>query len=180
MIDYESEVPAPSQEQLETINNFVRMQLQRQQEVEDAENVLAAAKKRLRQIQEIDLPSAMEAAGCSEFKTKEGLKVSIKKDISASLSEGKKPAAIEWLLRNGHSEIVKTDVIIPFDRTESDSAQVAELTSYLQSAGYAFTSKNDVNTATLKALIRELRENGVDVPLETLGAFEWKKAIVKV
>jgi hypothetical protein len=176
-IDYEAEIDAPDNAQLALISALAAKQVRLETEVAQAEFELKKKQKELRQVQEVDLPEAMKAAGCKAYTTSEGRGITIKEDIAASLAEGKKDAAIAWLRENGHGDIVKQDVIISFGKGQE--AEANELVADLADDGYIPLQKTDVNTATLKALIRELRKRGDDVPMDLLGAYEWKKAIIK-
>lgn len=181
MIDYESEATldaAPDSSQLKIISDLAAKQVRLEMEATQLESQLKAKQKELRQVQEVDLPDAMAAAGCKAYTTQDGRGISIKEDISASLSEGKKPAAIAWLKENGHGDIVKEKVSLDLGKGEESLAR--EIAASIQeSFNRVPVVSTDVNTATLKSLIRELRARGEDVPMETLGAYEWKKAVIK-
>lgn len=177
MIDYENEAQAPDQNQLKVISELAARQVRLEMELAQLEADAKAKAKELRQVQETDLPDAMKAAGCKAYTTQDGRGITIKEDISASLSEGKKGPAIEWLRANGYGDIVSDDVTVAFGKGEEPAALA--LVEKLAEDGLLPVRKTNVNTATLKALIRELRAQGVDVPMETLGAYEWSKAIIK-
>lgn len=166
----------PTPEQLSAISILAERQVKCEIALEAAEMAVKKAKAALRDVQEKELPEAMSAAGCQSFKTTSGFAISIKEDISASLAEGKKDGAINWLKEHGHGAIVSTDVIVPFSSGEEEEAK--QLLEWLVENGHVASAKTSVNTATLKALIRELERNGVEVPLETLGAFKWKKSVI--
>ena len=179
MIDYENESvqQAPDETQLNVISQLAAKQVRLDIECQQLEANLKAKQKELRQVQEKDLPDAMAAAGCKAYTTQDGRGITIKEDISASLSEGKKGPAIEWLRSNGYGDIVSEDVTVAFGKGEEPAARA--LVEKLAEEGLLPVRKTNVNTATLKALIRELKAQGVDVPMETLGAYEWSKAIIK-
>lgn len=178
MIDYENEASAgPDANQLKLISELAARQVQLEAELAELEAKVKEKAKALRQVQEKDLPDAMTAAGCKAYTTVDGRSITIKEDISASLAEGKKGPAIEWLRANGYGDIVSEDVTVAFGKGQEEQAHA--LVEELTQKGLIAVRKANVNTATLKALIRELLAEGVDVPLETLGAYEWKKAIIK-
>lgn len=178
MIDYEAETgSAPDNTQLKLISELVAQQLDIEAAIAALDASLKEQNRRLRKVQESDLPQAMLAAGCKAYTTADGHSVTIKEDISASLAEGKKGPAIAWLRENGHGDLVSEEVYVAFGRGQEEEAD--QVASLIAQEGYTPTRRTNVNTATLKSLIRELRANGTDVPLETLGAYEWQKAIIK-
>lgn len=175
---YEDAAPAaPDDSQLGTISALAMRQVDLENEIERIEKELANKKRDLRKVQEIDLPEAMAAAGCKSFTLPDGHGITIKEDISASLAEGKKAPAIAWLKEHGYGDIVSEDVMISFGKGQEAAA--VQLVEELVGAGLFPKRTTNVNTATLKSLIRELLEKGQEVPLETLGAFQWRKAIIK-
>jgi hypothetical protein len=176
-IDFD-EGPAPvTNAEITEISRLAELQLQLEREVQAQEDALKVTKEKLRGVQEKDLPEAMASAGMKEFKLLNGAKVSIKEDISASLSGEKKTAAIAWLTEHGYQDIVSCDVTVGFRKGEEERART--VARDLVDKGFVPKLDQNVNTATLKSLIRELMEQGIEVPLETLGAYQWKKAIVK-
>lgn len=177
-IDYENEAQSgPDEGQLKLISDLAARQVRLTRQAAEQEAALKETQRQLRKVQEQDLPDAMTAAGCKAFTTAEGYGITIKEDISASLAEGKKAAAIDWLRENGYGDIVSDDVAVSFGKGKEEEALA--LVERLAEEGLIPVRKTNVNTATLKSLIRELLAQGEDVPLETLGAYQWKKAIIK-
>jgi len=177
---YDEDGPGPvivNADQLKVISDLAAKQIDLETQVVQITASLKAATEALRRVQEIDLPDAMSAAGCKGFTTPNGRGITIKEDISASLSEGKREGAVAWLRENGFGDIVSEDVTLSFGKGHESEA--LEMVKELAGRGLIPQRKTNVNTATLKSLIRELMEEGLDVPLETLGAYQWKKAIIK-
>lgn len=178
MIDYESETQSgPNQDQLAVISGLAQQQLKLERDLAKLEQEMKDKAKALRKIQEQDLPDAMLAAGCKGYTLSTGEGITIKEDISASLSEGKKGPAIAWLKEHGFGDIVSDDVAVSFGKGKEDEAR--ETVDLLKAHGLIPVLKTNVNTATLKSLIRELLEKGEEVDLELLGAYQWRKAIIK-
>jgi hypothetical protein len=171
MINYE-EASTPDATQLEQISVLAKKQQKLLQLVQQAENALATAQAALRQVQEIDLPDAMLAAGCKAFTLDSGDSIKVVEGISASLSAEKRVAACAWLRDHGYGDLVSDDVTLSFGKGQEDKARALAV----ELIGRVVTN---VNTGTLKALIREKMEEGVDMPLDTLGAYLWRKAEIK-
>src|SRR5687768_6359494 len=94
---YEDALEGPDAKQLETISTLAAKQIALERLLDTANEDVKRISAALRKVQEQDLPDAMSAAGCKSFTMPDGRGITIKKDISASLAEGKKGPAIEWL-----------------------------------------------------------------------------------
>lgn len=178
-IDYEQEAQesGPDQGQLAVISGLAKRQLALAAELAELEARVKAKALELRQVQEKDLPDAMLAAGCKGYTLATGEGITIKEDISASLAEGKKGPAVEWLRANGFGDIVTEDVTVAFGKGKEKDA--TKLVAALAEQNLIAVRKTNVNTATLKSLIRELKAEGQEVPMDLLGAYEWRKAVIK-
>lgn len=171
------EAAQPSDDQIKSISQLAFRQRTLQNKIEQMEQQIKTLQRDLKQVQEKDLPEALLAAGCRKYVLSDGTSVEVKDGISASLSEERRVAACDWLKENGYGDIVKEDVGVSFGRGEEKKA--SELVHALAASGLPVTRKTNVNTSTLKALIREELERGKDMPLDLLGAHRWTKAVIK-
>lgn len=174
---YENDVIAVSNSQLKLISELAERQLSCEAAVLAAEEILKERQETLRKIVEKDLPEAMAEAGCKSYTLMNGRVVSIKDGLSASIPAARKQEVCGWLREHGFGDIVSEDVELSFGRGEENKAH--ELAVRLQEEGLFPVCRTDVNTARLKALISEQLELGKDMPLELLGAYVWKKSVVK-
>lgn len=125
------------------------------------------------------IPSELERANIKYFETPDGIVCTLKEDLKLSLSNGNKPKAFSWLAQNGYGDLIKNTVSVDFKKGED--APLQELETLLQERGFAnYVKQQNANSASVKALIRRLLKDGVDVPLEDFGAFHYKKAEVKI
>lgn len=155
-------------EQLDVLVNRMRDE---QETVERLQEELKQAQSRLRKVGEEQIPDLMDELGLEQFKTRSGFKITVRKELRHSLTKDKKPVALSWLEDNGHADIIKRHVGIDFVVGEEDkAAQVEELLSE-EYAGRVSQDRT-VAGATLKALLKKMLADGVDVPLELFGAFE--------
>lgn len=171
---YENEDIGPSADQLKAISDLAARQIELEDEVAELEARLKEKKKDLDKVMMVDLPDAMAAAGCQAFVTSNGNGITVKKDISASVSEAKRAEVCAWLRANNFGDLVSEDVTVSFGKGREKDA--LELVEDLAARNLIPVRKTSVNTASLKALIREQMAAGVDMPLDLLGAHEWKKA----
>lgn len=168
---FEQESLEITPQQLKDISLLANQQILKETEVEVLEQKLKSAKAELRRISEVNLPTSMSQAGLKDFTLENGRKVQINTALYASIPQKNKRAAIQWLEDNGHGQIVSEDVYVPFRKGEHDKAE--QVVRLLHENEINAQINESVNTATIKALIKELQDDGRDVPLELFGAY-WR------
>jgi hypothetical protein len=167
----------PSDDQLVEITTLVDKLLYWEDWITKLEEKLVVAKANWQQIAEKQLPSALQEAGISEYKMVDGRRVASKQHIYASIPEARVNEAFQWLRDNDLDGVIKNVVMVDFVKGEDE--RVAELIKLIAEAGMQPQRKQTVHPQTLKALIREQREKGVDVPLDVFGAHVVTRAEVK-
>ena len=164
-------------EQLASVAFLAGEQVKAEDKVLQAESALSELKRNLRMIQEKLLPDALFAAGLSETKTTNGDKITLKEDLSVSVPKDKKSSIIEWLETNGHSEVVSGQIVVDLPRN-SHNERTAAIEALVE-AGFEPIENTSVNTATLKAILKDHLAKGEPLKLEDFGAFSWRKTIIK-
>ena len=178
-IDYEYDAKQDITKDVLSNISYMALDVQEKEHaVAKIEEQLKQAKAVLRKVQEHDLPEAMLACNMETFVTSDGLKVSVKETLYASIAAKNKPAASRWLIENELGALVKEDVIVGFDGGNHEAVQ--ELLDKLVLLGtYNVSTSESMNTASIKAAIIELLADGKEVPLELFGAYFSRKAVVK-
>lgn len=167
----------PTKEELSQLSGLVARLLVLQEEVELQEKLLESAKDALRQVQEVAIPEMMSEIGMREFKLENGMKLTIKEDIYASIRKDFINDAVKWLDDNGLGDIVKDKVEVQFARGESEKAK--ELMSYCSKNRFSAAETLSVHPQTLKATIKEQMARGEEFPEEFFSIAPVRKAIVK-
>ncbi len=163
---------------LQNIPTLAADVVRNEKEVAGIEAQLKTAKAKLRKVQEMDLPEAMGAVNMDTFTTTDGLSVSVKETLYASIAAKNKPAAAKWLMENELGALIKEDINIAFDSEQHE--QVVKTLKLLQQNGVTNVKTGEsMNTSSIKSAIKELLEAGKEVPLELFGAHFARKAIVK-
>lgn len=147
-----------------------------EQEIADLEALIKLKKEVQRQVNET-IVTLMEERGVKSIKMSDGNSVDIKPFYTGSISEDNKEAAFEWLRKEGYDDIIKNQVVIKFGRAEDDKAD--KLFSDLASKGLDADRNVKVEPMTLKGFIREMIENGKDIPMDTFGVFVGHKINIK-
>jgi len=165
-------------DQIKTAIVLAEKQSALETQLDKLENQVKEKKRELRNIQEKLLPEALDQLNLSEMALPEGGKVTVKSDMSISVPKGRLTEITEWLLKQGHGDIIKSEVSVPFGKGQGN--MVGGLKSYLDEVGLTCEETQSVASGTLKALLKEQLEAGdLDKELGFFGAFAWKKAIVK-
>ncbi len=174
---YQEEQSEVCDEALGRVAILARRVLDTQADVAVKDQALKDAKKRLRNLEENELPALMDEIGIEKFSMDDGSSINVKEDMYASIPTKNKAAAAQWLFDNGQGSLVKMDVVTHFEKGQEEKVQ--EVTDLLAELGYSFNKTQTVNTASVKAVLKELIAQGQDVPLKLFGAYILRRAIVK-
>lgn len=140
-------------------------------DVEMAERALKDAKERVRVLREETLPMAMIEIGIDEYKLNSGEKLSIKQDVASELTKEQKPAAFDWLEKNGYGGLIKTHVVTEFGKGKL--AEAVELLQRLREERHLVLLNRDVHYQTMMAFLREQcldAEKAKAFPFDLFGA----------
>jgi len=156
--------------QLKQLAELAYLQLSLEREIADLEGQLKQKKQRWAQVAEKDIPALMrDEIGMESFKLIDGTTITTKEKLFASISAKNKPLARQWLIANDHGALVKETVQAQFEKGEHEKVTAA--VSLLAENGYEVTTSETINTASVKSMITELIDQGMDVPLDIFGAF---------
>jgi hypothetical protein len=171
---------APSEKQLSTISSWATKALELQKEIEQVEAHLKHLNKELAQIEEIDLPRAMMAAGSLEFKMTGGGKITIADVIQGGLTkdEDKREFTLQWFEDNGGKENIKDHFEIDF--TKGQHTYATAFRQLLQEHQVHFDEFESIHHSTMKSFLMEkLREGKGVPPFDKMGLRYFKKAVIK-
>jgi hypothetical protein len=178
-IDFEEDSKRlPSNAEIQDVSKLVNLMLEKQRKVTAAKIALKQAEDELARIAQKELPEAMQIAGTQDFTTTNGIRIVLKEDLFASISEANRDQAFTWLQENGFGDLIKNKVDLSFGRGEENRVQY--LLKNLEELGYNdYSVKESIHGGTLKAFLKEQLAAGTDVPLELFGAFQFKEAVIK-
>lgn len=169
----EFEVEVDNTDVLAKISNLANDLKKKNKEIAEAEQALKKLKGQQKEIQEERLPALFEQVGWSvgaKIQTGDGTPLSFEEVIHTSIAGAKKPAAIRWLDDNNHGGIVSRNVVIGFNKCDEEKVQ--KLLKLIGRGWPNHKTELDVNGASVKALIKRLLKEGVDVPQETFGVHQ--------
>ena len=111
----------------------------------------------------------MQEMHITKLKLKDGESVEVKPFYSASIVPEVQEQAFEWLHNNGLGDIIKNDVIVTFGRGEDNKA--AQYAVLARGQGFEPVQKVGVHPQTLKAIVRERIESGLDMPSDLFKTY---------
>ena len=157
-------------DQVERLNNM-------QKKLELEEENLKKTKKELKHISVEIIPTMMSEMGLSHLKLMDGSSVDVKPNYSANITIANREAAFNWLRNNGLGDIIKNEISVSFGRNEDNKA--ADYAALAEERGYQPTQKLKVEPMTLKALVRERIEAGIEMPTELFNIYVENKTTIK-
>lgn len=143
---------------ISTVSNAAAQLHKAYAEKERAEDAVKAINEQIRKLEFEVLPEAMLALGMKNFELENGDKVSVKDAVSASITEERRAAALDWLRQTKNDSIIKRQLIVSFGRGEDELAEQILEDLIRNLPDNEIVSKEDVNAQTLKAFVRERLE----------------------
>ncbi len=129
-------------------------------EIANAEDSVKKLKEKANIISQFEIPQMMEEMNIKKLKLKDGETVEVSNFYSASIVD--QDAAFQWLRENGRGDIIKNDITVTFGRGEDNKA--AEYAVLAKGQGYEPVQKVGVHPQTLKGVVRECNESGIELP----------------
>jgi hypothetical protein len=129
-------------------------------EIANAEASVKKLKEKANILSQFEIPQMMEEMNITKLKLKDGETVEVSNFYSASIVD--QDAAFQWLRENGRGDIIKNDITVTFGRGEDNKA--AQYAVLAKGQGYEPVQKVGVHPQTLKGVVRECNESGVELP----------------
>lgn len=166
-------------EQLTRMRTMAERLITLGQEISHLEQQLQDTKAQHQDIEQVALPELMRELGFTSFALADGSRVALTEDLSCSITEANRDAALAWLDQNGFGGLIKTQVQVNFGR-EQRALAVAVARELEQRAGDACTStvKESVHPGTLKAFLKDELAKGTAVPFELFNVYPFSKVKV--
>lgn len=165
---------------MEMLIKLATRQLEIESQIEELEEAVKEAKKAHLQISTVDLPEAMDSLDVVEFVLANGRKVSIVESVHAKIPEERKDEAFTFLREHDYDGVIKRNVILTFGKGEDHIA--ASFLDFLKTRPKLqgkYTSKEEVHHSTLKALVKEFLDEGIEFPEDAFGLFVQRASKIK-
>lgn len=165
-------------DELQQVAALARKQQQQERDVTRLEEELKNAKNALYKTRVEALPTLLSEIGLMSITLSDGSTIVIDESLYATIPKKNKASAAQWLKDHGQGSLVKSDVSLTLGTGEEE--KLGRLTALLDSTEFSeYSLTSSMNTGSVKAVIKELLAQGVDVPLKLFGAHFERKSIIK-
>ena len=164
-------------ENIQSLADQVEKLEELQSRLQTQEQIMKDTKKQIERLSGEVIPTMMSEMGLAELKLQDGSHLKVSTSYRATITEANKEAAFNWLRNNGLGDIIKNEISVSFGRNEDNKA--ATYAELAKGQGFQPTQKMKVEPMTLKALVRERIEAGLDMPTEIFGVFSENKTTIK-
>ena len=156
-------------ENIKSLADQVKKLRDLEDQVKAEEQALKDKEKEIERISGDVIPTLLSEMGLASLKLADGSAVDVKPYYAANISLKNRESAYSWLRQNGLGDIIKNEISVSFGRGEDNKA--AEYANLAKGQGYQPTQKMKVEPMTLKALVRERIEKGVEMPMDIFNVF---------
>jgi ABC-type Fe3+-citrate transport system substrate-binding protein len=179
MIDFERDQQDAMKktENIQSLADQVEKLEELQSRLQIQEQVMKDTKKQIEKLSGDIIPTMMSEMGLAELKLQDGSHLKVSTSYRATITEANKESAFNWLRNNGLGDIIKNEISVSFGRNEDNKA--AHYAELAKGQGFQPTQKMKVEPMTLKALVRERIEAGLEMPTEIFGIFSENKTTIK-
>jgi hypothetical protein len=158
------------------LSDLVRKLRSVEDQIADAEEHLKVLKQEKHKLSVENIPALMDEMGVDRLDV-DGLTVSRKMMVHASIPVDRKDEAFAWLRDHNLDDIIKNDVTVSFGKGEDNVA--GDVVGLLQERGFDPSTKTYVHPSTLKAFVKERVTDGKPIDLDLFGAFIANAAEIK-
>ena len=156
-------------ENIKSLADQVKKLRDLEDQIKAEEKALKDKEKEIERISGEVIPTLLSEMGLSSLKLADGSAVDVKPYYAANISLKNRESAYSWLRQNGLGDIIKNEISVSFGRGEDNNA--AEYANLAKGQGFQPTQKLKVEPMTLKALVRERIENGLEMPMDIFNVF---------
>lgn len=186
IFDYAIEDTAPqpvNDSKMSQLAELAKKQVELEESKETAEAAVKLCESNLSAIRDKLLPDLLEELGLESFKTRDGLKISVKKMITASAGGKKDPQRFQkvcqWLKEHGHGGLVKRTIGVFFGVGEEEQATkfTEAIDGIVAEIGKVVMDDSEIHAMTLSSFVREQLEAGEEIP-EFFNVHRMKTAVI--
>lgn len=136
------------------------------------ERLLSLAVQAKEEIFRTDIPALLSELGLSEAKMEDGTTVS--KETVYTVKQLDKAKVASWLIDNGYGSSIKDN--LAFERGQYTDA----IDEFLRGSGASFSRSQDVHAQTLKKVVKEHLESGLqEPPHDAIDVSIFERGVVK-
>lgn len=160
-------ISLPGDAELAMVAELANRQLELEAKVEAAEKELSMLKTELDTLRDKTLSDLLMGLGLTQVKLTNGRKVTVNKQVYASIANERKSAAMAWLIGHGFGALIKSAVIL--DAGKGGTKKTLQLEALATELGIEIKRKDEVHPMTLRAFVAEQLDKGTGVPQDLFG-----------
>ena len=140
---------------------------------------LTAQRQLFATVAENQLPALLAELGVDALTLEDGARLQLTAVLSASVKDRDQAAAAPILRRIGAGDLLQQKAVFAF--TKAEQPQLKALLEYTRKHRLPVDLRDEINTATLKAVVRAALADGKLQPAElrTLGVFRVEKVLLR-
>jgi len=158
------------------LSDLVRKLRSVEDQIADAELHLKSLKAEKHKLSIENIPALMDEMGVERLDV-DGVTVTRKMMVHASIPVDRREEAFDWLRSEGLDDIIKNDVSLSFGKGEDNLA--GDVIGMLRDRGFDPSTKTHIHPSTLKAFVKERVTDGKPIDLDMFGAFIANAAEIK-
>lgn len=159
---------AVDKEKTSKLVELARTLVETKKAIEESEKRTKELKEKAKMLDEEQIPKFLQEMGVDAIKTPFGT-IGYNLKYRGYISKANQSLAHDWLRKEGHGDIIKTEVSASFGMGESDKAQ--NMLATLRNNGMNPNFKEGVHHSTLSSWIKDMTEKGKDIPDELFGVY---------
>lgn len=144
--------------------------------VQNLENELTTLQASVKALETVLIPEKMMELGVTEIRLTNGHKVSFKPNYFVSINKEKEDEAYNELEQRGYGSTIKNEVFINLGKGSDEL--FSKVSAALRPLGVEYIKTRSVHHSTLKALTKEMYEQGKSFPQDLFNVhIEYKTTI---
>lgn len=166
---------APTDQSVSTLSALGLFLVDAEKAVLVAEDVLKKAQAMKRDVEERMIPDAMREAGVEELKLTGGVVIALDEVLSVTPKKENRQLVLNWLEKEGYGALIKRTISVAFTREQQ--AEADNLVKLLVEEHHMPTKEErKVESGTLKKHVKNLLEQGANLPTDILGIYQFTRA----
>lgn len=142
-------------------------------EIADEEIETEKKRNRMNDINRVFIPNIMSSLQMESFTFSDGSKITVEDKLQASIPVAKRNEAYDWLDNHGFGDLIKTQILTPFERDDKEGLERA--VEILAAAGFPVQIERSVHASTLKSFVKERLAEAADVEAVEHDGFDDKE-----
>ena len=159
---------AVDKEKTAKLVELARTLVETKKAIEESEKRTKELKEKAKMLDEEQIPKFLQEMGVDAIKTPFGT-IGYNLKYRGYISKANQSLAHDWLRKEGHGDIIKTEVSASFGMGEADKAQ--NMLATLRNNGMNPNFKEGVHHSTLSSWIKDMTEKGKDIPDDLFGVY---------